>query len=400
MPDLSEDLRGYFEAVVDDYRLDELSTAIEVRRRRRNRHRALAAVALLVVAAAGIIFAATRSPDADDRAIADAREHRVPVVVPSVTGLTLIDAQTALERLGLVADVDTDLDTDDPQATVIAQEPPPTETVPAGTVVGLRTAGPVPDPDFLCPQTRTSPDASADGLPPAGQTDLEHVRRVLDENRDAILSQFGASRAYLVHRDGRVWIPDGTSDPRIEARADYQIAVELPPAACPQSVAVFEGVPIAFVQLVRPTGASAGQVPLDTVEWSSVRYPFDCGDTQRGPVGWKVRDIAYATPAGGTALAIILVTCDAGAGTPPANLLVYDSATSRSTPHLLQTLVRSDDNWTADHIGASGDTVSLAVAGYSAERIPRCCPDVTATLIWRWSGGSYTPANAPPAHYR
>jgi len=46
------------------------------------------------------------------------------------------------------------------------------------------------------------------------------------------------------------------------------------------------------------------------------------------------------------------------------------------------------------------DGVSLPVLGFSTVDVPRCCPDVTATLTWRGSGTSYDPTDSGPAHYR
>jgi hypothetical protein len=111
-------------------------------------------------------------------------------------------------------------------------------------------------------------------------------------------------------------------------------------------------------------------------------------------------DVAYTGPAPGVSLAIVLVTCDAGAGTPPSNLLVYDDASSTSNPHIAQTLVRSEDNWSAPRITANNDELSLPVRGYSSSEVPRCCPDVSATLVWRWENGAFAPTSPWPAHYR
>jgi hypothetical protein len=268
MPDLSEDLRDYFDALIDAYDLDDVARRSDQRGVRRSRYRMVTAAALLGIFAAAAVLAVAISRGRDDRAIAGDTPRpsvaTVPIVVPSVAGLTVRDADRVLHGVGLVARVDPRLDSDDPDATVIAQEPGPATSIPTGSVVGLRTAGPAPLVAFQCANTTVTPDASADALPAAGQTDLDNVRQVLDTNRAAILTQFDATRAILVHRDGRVWIPDGTSNPRIEQRADYQIAVELPPAACPASAASFGGVPIAFVQrLVTPgsTGESDPAIP-------------------------------------------------------------------------------------------------------------------------------------------
>jgi len=125
-----------------------------------------------------------------------------------------------------------------------------------------------------------------------------------------------------------------------------------------------------------------------------VRYPVDCEE-----VGWRVWDVAYAEPAESHAVALVLVTCNAGAGTPSVELYAFDR-TGRSSPRLSQTLVSAADNWQANHIEVHSDSVSLPVFGFSSVDVPRCCPDVTATLAWRWNGSAYDSTDAGPDHHR
>ncbi|MEN3273380.1 MAG: hypothetical protein V7636_2141, partial [Actinomycetota bacterium] len=262
-----DDLRDYFDALLVEHHLDEVADRSDRRRSRRNRRQLLAAAVVLAMLAGAGVLAAAISDGPDDRAVAGPAHSDPPVVVPSVTGMTAMDAEHVLRNVGLIARIDPRLDSEEPDATVLAQEPGPATALPPGSVVGLRTAGPAPFVDFQCPRTTTSPDASADALPPAGQTDLDYVRQVVDTSRDAILAQFGGSRAVLVHRDGRVWVPDGASNPRVEQRADYQIAVELPPSACPDSPQAFGGVPIAFIQrIVTTDDPTAGAIPMPVAD--------------------------------------------------------------------------------------------------------------------------------------
>jgi hypothetical protein len=100
-------------------------------------------------------------------------------------------------------------------------------------------------------------------------------------------------------------------------------------------------------------------------------------------------DVVYAAPAVGVRVALVLVTCDAGAGSPPAGLFVYDRAESASSAHLAQTLVQPEEGWLANDVVAEAADVSLAVGGYSSDDITRCCPDVSDTLTWQWDGDSY-----------
>lgn len=80
-------------------------------------------------------------------------------------------------------------------------------------------------------------------------------------------------------------------------------------------------------------------------------------------------------------------------------LFVYDGTTSTTDVHLADTLIRSEDNWLANDVVIEGDRVSVAVRGYSTSDIPRCCPDVSATLEWHWIADVYELTSDEPAHY-
>lgn len=75
-----------------------------------------------------------------------------PVVVPSVVGLNLADAQPRLEGLGLTVQIIPVASDDVPEGSVINQDPEADEEVPAGTTVSLEaSSGPdaVPVPDVV-----------------------------------------------------------------------------------------------------------------------------------------------------------------------------------------------------------------------------------------------------------
>jgi hypothetical protein len=139
-------------------------------------------------------------------------------------------------------------------------------------------------------------------------------------------------------------------------------------------------------------------VPLQSVDWASVTYPVEsrCGHTFSPPVG--VHQVASAAPASGVELAIVKVRCNSGAGTPSNEVYVYDRAATARTPHLAQTLVTMTDNWQALALSADGATVSLPVNGFSTSSVPRCCPDVHATLVWHWTGLQYALVSSVPPH--
>jgi hypothetical protein len=90
-------------------------------------------------------------------------------------------------------------------------------------------------------------------------------------------------------------------------------------------------------------------------------------------------------------LAIVLVSCIAGAGNPPSAVLVYENAGSSDRVHLRQTLVPYHDDWSPvpDGTTVEGSNLSIKVDGYSTEDVPRCCPDVHTTLSWTWDGNKY-----------
>jgi hypothetical protein len=149
-----------------------------------------------------------------------------------------------------------------------------------------------------------------------------------------------------------------------------------------------------------PAGAA-----LQSVQWSSVDYPIGPHCAGLNPPV-SVLHVAYAVPAPGVQLAAVLVRCNVGAGTPPAALYVYDSATSTRSPHLSAALVTAGDGWQAgDFNGANplrvtGASISLAVAGFSSSSLPNCCPDVRATLVWHWTGSRYQLSSSIPPHVR
>lgn len=127
---------------------------------------------------------------------------------------------------------------------------------------------------------------------------------------------------------------------------------------------------------------------LANVNWDEVEYPMDCGST-----GAKVLDQRLATPQSGHHVAVVLAACDAGAGSPPRSIFVYDSATSATQPHLLQTLSTDGLSRMTGTIRADGATVVASGTSYSDDTVPRCCPDGTFTTSWTWNGGGYSTAS-------
>lgn len=165
--------------------------------------------------------------------------------IPSVIGQPLRDAQTTLAKRGLIAVVDDRLDSTDPAATVVAQEPGPVGTAPKGSAVGLRTAAPVPADASQCASSRQPRSGTPDVLPAAGATDLDRVRAHAQDPaiKDAYPS---VTRMYLAHRDGDVW--DGTDPTSMHRAQDYWLVLEVPnPSDCPPDPPMFDGIPLVFV---------------------------------------------------------------------------------------------------------------------------------------------------------
>jgi hypothetical protein len=150
------------------------------------------------------------------------------------------------------------------------------------------------------------------------------------------------------------------------------------------------------------TTTQAG-VALQSVDWSSVVYPIDPHCTGFSPPV-SLLQVVYPVPASGVQLAAVLVRCNAGAGTPPAALYVFDRASSTRSPHLLEALVTDADGWQTgsfsgvNPVSVNGASINLAVAGFSSNALPNCCPDVRATLAWRWTGSHYQLVSAVPPH--
>jgi hypothetical protein len=145
------------------------------------------------------------------------------------------------------------------------------------------------------------------------------------------------------------------------------------------------------------SSTTATTVSLSSVDWDQVAYPLESHCSSfRPPV--LVLQTAYVSPSAGVRLALNLVRCNAGAGSPPVALYVYDGATSRSDAHLLSTLISDNDNWLAGSFNASASSVSIAVAGFSTNSVPNCCPDVQTTLTWLWDGSGFRLTSAVPPH--
>jgi hypothetical protein len=145
-----------------------------------------------------------------------------------------------------------------------------------------------------------------------------------------------------------------------------------------------------------PRGVAADDALLRAVQWSTVPYPMDCG--ANGTV--HVRDVQYATPASQVEVAVVEVSCQVVAATPPTALFVFEPAAQGEQPRLVQALVNYADGWLFYVFRTSASVVTAAVAGYSTVDVGRSTPDVSATLKWVWQGAGYRLVTSDPSHAR
>lgn len=149
-------------------------------------------------------------------------------------------------------------------------------------------------------------------------------------------------------------------------------------------------------------GGSPSGSSLRSVQWSHVAYPVSCTPEQPP----KAEDVEYQRGPSGTTIAVVLVQCSTEDGTGGAGLLLYDKAASSEGPHLAQVLLSPTDGWVPGAPKLISSTrllittstmVELKVAGYRGDAA-RCCPNVFATLTWKWSGHSFRETGVEPSH--
>lgn len=143
-----------------------------------------------------------------------------------------------------------------------------------------------------------------------------------------------------------------------------------------------------LVVMVPPSATDGAEaevtVPLSEVRWDDVTYPMDCDG-----FGWNVLEVVLTEPEAGVEVAVVLVACDAGAGTPPRSIFVYERADTATDPDLLQTLWQDGQLTITATVAASGAELVATGDTYSSREVPRCCPDVTSTTTWSWNGDGY-----------
>jgi hypothetical protein len=117
------------------------------------------------------------------------------VVVPSVEGMTLEDAQAVLARANLTGGPGHRWDADDPDATVAAQQPDVGEVIPRGSAIGLRTAA---VSTALCEVMQTMGRGQGDSIQ---NIEREGYIAMLREAEAVAGTLAGDIRALLAHLD-------------------------------------------------------------------------------------------------------------------------------------------------------------------------------------------------------
>jgi len=133
---------------------------------------------------------------------------------------------------------------------------------------------------------------------------------------------------------------------------------------------------------------------LAEVDWRSLDYPVDCGGQTVGEA------LAYVEPVPGKNVAVVAVSCQAVAGSPPSAVLVYEHAEAADKATPSATLLEYNDNWTPLRTNASGSELTIVVSGYSSHDVAQCCPDMEVELVWAWSGDNYQLTTPQPEHAR
>lgn len=169
-----------------------------------------------------------------------------------------------------------------------------------------------------------------------------------------------------------------------QAAADLAAAQRAAAAQATQAAQSQRDAAAASASATAAATAAVVQDPLRGVAWATQAYPFDCS-----PVGYLVlhsQDVELTGDRNRDA--VVLVRCNAGAGTPPVGLYVFDGASSPAAPRLLATLLSPNEGKQAGTFTVRDRTISMRTYGFSSDRVPHCCPDETFHLTWTWHGTS------------
>ncbi|MFD7922835.1 hypothetical protein ACFV3R_26895 [Streptomyces sp. NPDC059740] len=97
---------------------------------------------------------------------------------------------------------------------------------------------------------------------------------------------------------------------------------------------------------------------------------------------------------------VAVARCRTGIGTPPGGLYVLAPAHGTPAPRVVAELVSPKQQTNIEDLKVTHGTISATLLGYSAESVPRCCPDRRTAVRWQWRGGKFVESEhevAPPA---
>jgi hypothetical protein len=145
--------------------------------------------------------------------------------------------------------------------------------------------------------------------------------------------------------------------------------------------------------LAAPTATPTRSAPaVADVDWRRVVHPLECGPLPRRVLDVEVADVV---PGEGPE-AVVVLRCDAGAGSPPSAVFVYDRGSLRTRPATpVATLLDAGEDVLLDDVAAREGEVTGEGYGYGAPDVPRCCPDRHDTYTWTWTGGGFERATSP-----
>ncbi|MEV6669737.1 hypothetical protein [Streptomyces sp. NPDC051162] len=136
--------------------------------------------------------------------------------------------------------------------------------------------------------------------------------------------------------------------------------------------------------------APAGPAP----DARAAHFPLDCGGR---PVD-VVRQAAADLDGDGRPETTAVVRCASGGGTPASGVYVLAPPPAEGRPpRVLATLVDPAEKMSVTGFRVTGETVSATLLGYSSARVPRCCPDMSRNVEWRWRDGKFALTALPVA---
>ncbi|MBB5120636.1 hypothetical protein AF335_31745 [Streptomyces eurocidicus] len=157
---------------------------------------------------------------------------------------------------------------------------------------------------------------------------------------------------------------------------------------------------IAVATLAGPAADGTPQAPagpsriVPAPDPDAARYPLDCG----GARPEVVRRASADLDGDGRPETAAVVRCRSGAGTAPSGVYVLaPAATPGEPPRVTATLVDPARRMSVTRFAVTGGTVSATLLGYSTARVPRCCPDLSRAVEWRWQGGKFVLTALPVA---